>query len=86
MASARNKLNVAQAQSPGTQMYNKAFNTVASKFGPRAKAAPGVGNKENSFDAPPVPTHRINAGGAAAPASRYDRYSEAGANQPMAAW
>ena len=70
-------------------MYNKAFNTVASKFGPRAggiKAAPGVGNKENSFDAPAVPTHRINANATAAPASRYDRYSEAGPNQPMAAW
>jgi len=79
----------AQAQSPGTQMYNKAFNSVASKFGPRAtKAAPGigVGNKENSFDAPSVPTHRINATAGAPPAARYDRYSEAGPNQPMAAW
>ncbi len=68
-------------------MYNKAFNSVASKFGPRAtKAAPGVGNKENSFDAPSVPTHRINATAGAIPAARYDRYSEAGPNQPMAAW
>ena len=66
-------------------MYHKAFNTVASKMGPR-KAAPGVGNKENSFDAPSVPTHRINTAAATAPAARYDRYSEAGPNQPMAAW
>lgn len=67
-------------------MYNKAFNTVATRMGAR-KAPPGVNGKENSFNAPAAPTHRIAAahGSPAPAAARYDRYSEAGA-QPVPAW
>lgn len=64
-------------------MYNKAFNTGASRAITR-KAAPGVVGKENSsLNAPAAPTHRIPAahGTPVAPATRYDRYEPA-----TAAW
>ena len=56
-------------------MYNKAFNTTATRMGAR-KAAPGIVGKESSLNAPPAPTHRIPAshGTPAAAVPRYDRY------------
>ena len=71
-------------------MYNKAFNTVATKMAAASRKGPaaGVPGKENSFNAPAAPTHRIAAahGQPAAPAARYDRYGEVAGNQPIPAW
>lgn len=82
---ASNAMAEAAPQSPASNMYNKAFNTVATRMGNRK---PGVAGKENSsFNAPAAPTHRIPAahGTPVAPAARYDRYSETSA-QPVVAW